>query len=348
MNMEIMDKKEEWYDWKWQLRNSQSALSGINYHRRTAQEFPAFITPYYASLIDKDNIPKGPVYRQAFPDAREIEDISFSDIDPLAEEAQMPVPHLIHRYKDRAVLLTSSRCAVHCRFCLRKRAWKNGTAPFSLTDEELAKVADYLSKHPEINEVLVSGGDPLMLENRVLEKIVLRISQVPSVDIIRVGTRVPVVLPMRVDEELAGIFSKVSGLWVATHFNHPVELTEDALEACGKFIRAGVPVVNQTVLLKGVNDDLEILVELFHRLAAARIKPHYLFHIDPVAGNAHFSTGINRGLELIRGFRNRLSSLETPQFAFDLPGGGGKVPLLPDYENNGRYEGLDGSFIEYY
>ena len=343
-----MNKKEEWYDWKWQLRNSQNALCSFDFDSGTAQEFPPFITPYYASLIDKENIPYDPVYRQAFPDVREIEDVFFSDADPLDEEVQMPVPHLIHRYKDRAVLLTSSSCAVHCRFCLRKRAWKSGVAPFSLSDEELAKIADYLSEHTEINEVLVSGGDPLMLESRYLEKILLRISQIPSVDIIRVGTRVPVVLPMRVDDELSGIFSEIPGLWVATHFNHPVELTEDAVEACAKFIRSGVPVVNQTVLLKGVNDDLEILVELFHRLAASRIKPHYLFHIDPVAGNAHFATGLSQGLELIRGFRNRLSSLETPQFAFDLPGGGGKVPLLPDYENNGRYEGLDGRFIEYY
>ena len=310
-------------------------------------EFPAKITPYYLSLIDFDNIPDDPIFKQVFPDICELRKDNFDNEDPLDEENQMPVPHLIHRYKDRAVLLSTNRCAVHCRFCLRKRKWKNGETGRNLTNEELITVCDYLEKNPEIREVLVSGGDPLLLETAELKKILLRISHIPSVKIIRLGTRIPVVLPMRIDDELVQMLAELPGLWLATHFNHPKELTEEAMQACKKLIKSGIPVINQTVLLKNINDDVETLKELFVTLAVNKIKPHYLFHIDPVKGNQHFATGIESGLNIMRALRNRISSLATPQFAFDLPEGGGKIPLLPDYRTGDGYETIDGKIIEY-
>jgi lysine 2,3-aminomutase len=336
--MEYLENKD-WYDWRWQLRKSQRSASGKD---EVEKVFPSLITPYYASLIDESDISNDPVYKQALPDIREINDLDSEDNDPLDEERQMPVPLLIHRYRDRVVLISNNRCAVHCRFCLRKRNWKGGQKVFEISDKELKDVCSYIEEHDEVNEVLVSGGDPLMLETERLKEILLRISQIPSITTLRLGTRIPVVLPMRIDDELVEMLTQIPGLWVATHFNHPVELTDESIQACSKLIKSGVPVINQTVLLKNINDDDKTLTSLFRKLAANRIKPHYLFHVDPVAGNAHFATGLDKGIELIRGFRNTLSSLETPIFAFDLPGGGGKVPLMPDYCRDGGFETLTG------
>lgn len=314
-------------------------------------EFPACSTPYYLDLIDWEKVPDDPIFKQSFPDLRELEDSTgtaeFKDEDPLHEEAQMPVPYLIRRYRDRAVLLTTTRCAVHCRFCLRKRKWKKGAACHSINDPELAAVCNFLKENPAIREVLISGGDPLVLETPRLREILLRISQIPSIMILRLGTRVPVVLPMRIDDELVSILSEIPGLWIATHFNHPRELTETAVSCCGKLTKAGIPIINQTVLLKDINERPEILKELFTGLATHRILPHYLFHIDPVTGNRHFATGIQAGLDIIRSLRNQLSSIATPQFAFDLPEGGGKIPLLPDYRIKDGYQAIDGRIINY-
>ena len=336
--------QKEWNNWKWQLRNS---------HKRSQEEnsvekiFPVRVTPYYESLIDQSKIPNDPIYKQAFPDERELENSRESNLDPLSEESQMAVPHLIHRYRDRVVLLTTNLCALHCRFCLRKRKWKENAPASIISDTELDAIENYLKQHNEVNEVLVSGGDPLMLETKKLKNILSRLTKIRSVNIIRLGTRAPVVLPMRIDKNLVDMLEDIPGLWIATHFNHPKEVSTEALEACSKLQKRGIPILNQTVLLKGINDDKETLISLFQKLAANRIKPHYLFHMDPVAGNAHFATGIDKGVELIRDFRNTLSSIETPLFAFDLPEGGGKVPLLPNYEKEGKFESLDGKYIEY-
>ena len=347
-------------NWRWQLQNALT-FSDISSHysnkelsdiKAVDQIFPSFTTQYYYNLIELDNIPDDPIFRQVFPDICELrnnpETAFFENEDPLNEEGQMPVPHLIHRYQDRAVLLTTNRCAVHCRFCLRKRKWKKGVACHTITDNELSAVCVYLAKHPEIDEVLISGGDPLLLETASLKEILLRISQIPSVSILRVGTRVPTVLPMRIDDELSEMLSNVPGLWIATHFNHPAELTPEALNACGKLIISGIPVINQSVLMKGINDNTAVLKKLFSGLAANKIKPHYLFHIDPVKGNAHFATGIDSGLKIIEELRNQLSSLATPTFAIDLPEGGGKIPLQPDYRVGEGYKTIDGRVIEYF
>ena len=348
-----------WNDWHWQLENTISCKEILDRLPRSISreilpvdsEFPSRITPYYLNLIDWHDVPDDPIYKQSFPDVRELENSTetakFTEDDPLHEEDQMPVPYLIRRYQDRAVLLTTNHCAVHCRFCLRKRKWKKGAACHSINDNELAAVGNFLQENPSIREVLISGGDPLMLETTRLQEILWRISQIPSINILRLGTRLPVVLPMRVDDKLVSMLKDIPGLWLATHFNHPRELTTEAVNACRKLNQAGIPIINQTVLLKDVNDRPEILQELFTGLAAHRILPHYLFHIDPVTGNRHFSTGIQAGLEIIRSLRSRLSSISTPQFAFDLPEGGGKIPLLPDYKTPNGYQSIDGRIIDY-
>ena len=305
------------------------------------KRYPVIANSYYLSLIDR-NDPEDPVLRQVFPDQRELQDES-SSYDPLAENMQMPVPRLIHRFDDRAVLLTTSRCAVHCRFCFRKRFWTVDQETLAdISDEELERVIQHLQKTPQIKEVLLSGGDPLMLGLPRLKEIITKISSVESILTLRVGSRIPVVMPELVTEELAAFLGSVPGLWLLTHFNHVKEVTPQAVEACSRFIRNGVPVLNQTVLLKGINDTPEDMETLFRTLIRHRIKPHYMFHVDPVRGVRHFATGTEKGLDIIRYFRSRLSSLAIPTFAIDLPEGGGKVHLQPDYSSDGGYTDIHG------
>lgn len=310
---------------------------------RVEEIYPAQVSEYYSSLI-KD--PGDPLWRQCMPDLREIEDEDALD-DPLAEESQSPVSCLIRRYKDRAVLLASNRCAVYCRFCMRKRKWKKGNEFSDITDSELERVCSFLRETPEVKEILVSGGDPLTLSNARLQTILNALSSVSSIEVIRLGSRIPAVMPQRINEKLIDILSSYSSLWFAAHFNHPAELTEESMKACEMIVKAGIPMVNQTVLLKGVNDNADTLEELFRRLSANRIKPLYLFHVDPVKGVRHFSTGIDKGIEIMRALRNRLSSIATPVFAIDLPEGGGKVPLLPEYGDGTFFEALNGKKISY-
>ncbi len=301
--------------------------------------YPFLANDYYLSLIDPSD-PDDPVRRQLFPDRAELAD-EESEFDPLAEARQMPVPRLIRRFDDRVVLLMTSRCAMHCRFCFRKRFWTNDLDhPGDLTEKELDDVAGFLRRTPEIHEVLLSGGDPLMLPFDKLRHIIGVLREIPSVSVLRVGSRMPVVLPERVTQEIADYLGSVPGLWFLTHFNHVNEATDAAMAACERLIRSGVPVLNQTVLLRGVNDTPEKLEALFRKLISHRVKPHYLFHVDPVRGVRHFATGIERGLEILRAFRPRLSSLAVPTFAIDLPGGGGKVALQPDYRDGDNFRDI--------
>ncbi len=303
--------------------------------------YPTYVNEYYLSLINPSRWRDDPIAYQCLPNPQELMDISSSS-DPLAEQVQSPVPHLIHRYEDRVVLLATGRCAMRCRFCFRKRAWTCGTELEDLSEEQLQEVAQYLRATPAIREVLVSGGDPLMLPFEHFKEIVDTLSAIPSIQVIRIGSRIPVVWPERIDDKLARYLGAIPGLWLATHFNHPREVTPEAIGACERLIRTGVPLLNQTVLLKGVNADPEVLEDLFRRLIAIRVKPHYLFHVDPVRGVRHFATGIEKGLEMLRYFRPRLSSIAVPTFAIDLPEGGGKVALQPDYGQAGGYLDIHG------
>lgn len=295
---------------------------------RLAEQYPAAVTDYYLSLANPDD-PDDPILRQCRPDPRELDDEDAADPDPLAEGRDSPLPGLVHRYPDRVLLVATNQCAVRCRHCLRKRIWAADQTE-TLDIDALDAVITYLYRHPEVREVLVSGGDPLTLANDRLDLLLSRLRSVPHLEILRIGTRMPVVLPSRITDELCRVLRSHRPLWLATQFNHPTELTQEARAACTRLLDSGLPIVNQTVLLKGVNDDADTLGSLFSGLLTFGVKPYYLFHGDPVRGTRHFRTGVRAGLTLVSTLRERLSGLALPSFAVDLPGGGGKVILTPE------------------
>lgn len=292
--------------------------------QNVAARYPHKISSYYAGLINKIG---DPIWRQCMPDSQELHDCGQLD-DPLSEEQLSPVTGLIHRYPDRVVLLVSKRCATYCRFCMRKRMVGCNDAPISA--QELEAAITYIRNHPEINDVILSGGDPLMLDDRSLHKILSGIRSIPSVQIIRIGSRIPVTLPARITKELCRMLSKFHPIYINTHFNHPSEITEQSASACAMLANAGIVLGNQSVLLKGVNDNLETMGELLKGLLAIRVKPYYLHQMDLVKGTSHFRTSVNVGLNLIGGVRGHISGLAIPHYVIDLPGGKGKVPLLPE------------------
>ncbi|MDD2309931.1 MAG: KamA family radical SAM protein [Desulfuromonadaceae bacterium] len=286
--------------------------------------YPVRLSGYYAALIKR---PDDAIWKQCMPDTRELEDDSQCP-DPLDENGLSPVPGLIHRYPDRVVLLVSNRCAVYCRFCMRKRLIGSGDAPMG--EDELRNVLDYIAVHPSIHDVILSGGDPLMLDDESLSKILAGLRAIPHVAIIRIGTRVPVTLPERITPDLCRLFRNFHPLYINTHFNHPNEITEESRAACALLADAGIPLGNQTVLLKGVNDSVDTMRALMTGLLAIRVRPYYLHQMDLVQGTAHFRTSVRTGLEIIRGLRGHISGLAVPHYVIDLPGGKGKVAILPD------------------
>lgn len=286
--------------------------------------YPVRLTDYYAALIKQ---PHDAIWKQCMPDTRELEDLSQCP-DPLDEGILSPVPGLIHRYPDRVVLLVSNRCAVYCRFCMRKRLVGSGDAPMG--GEELRNALSYIAAHPEIHDVILSGGDPLMLDDASLSKILTGLRAIPHVAIIRIGTRIPVTFPERITPELCTLLRTFHPLYINTHFNHPDEITGDSAAACTLLADAGIPLGNQTVLLKGVNDSVEIMRSLMTGLLSLRVRPYYLHQMDLVQGTAHFRTSVRIGLEIIRGLRGHISGLAVPHYVIDLPGGKGKVAILPD------------------
>ncbi|MBM9612724.1 KamA family radical SAM protein [Desulfobulbus rhabdoformis] len=290
-----------------------------------AKIYPARISPYYRQLIQA---PGDPIWHQAVPDLQELSDPEGIE-DPLDEENLSPVPNLVHKYPDRALFLISSQCPVYCRFCTRKR--KVGRSEMQITEETIAAGLDYLQKTPAIKDVLLSGGDPFMLADQQLENILSRLRRIPSVETIRIGTRVPCTLPARVTPELAAMLARFHPLYINTHFNHPRELTAEAKRACTLLADAGIPLGCQTVLLRGVNDSVTTLRELFRGLLAMRVKPYYLFQIDQTKGTSHFRTTIETGLALMAGLIGHISGMAIPTYALDAPGGGGKIPLTPAY-----------------
>lgn len=297
------------------LNSEQSLVSKL---------YPFRITAHYASLIQDVS---DPIWRQCMPDSKEMDD--YGQIaDPLSEEKLSPVPGLIHRYPDRVVLVVSSRCAVYCRFCMRKRMVGCGDAPIS--KKNLEKALAYIKANTSIHDVILSGGDPLMLNDASLHSILAKLRAIQNISIIRIGTRIPVTMPERITSELCQMLNRFHPLYINTHFNHPREITDQSAKACQMLANAGIPLGNQSVLLKGVNDELSVMRELLTNLLAIRVKPYYLHQMDLVRGTAHFRTSVSVGMELIRGLRGHISGMAIPHYVIDLPGGKGKVPILPD------------------
>lgn len=294
-----------------------------------ARAWPMAVTPYYASLIRRADA-RDPIFRLAAADAAERADDGLSP-DPFAERRRMPVPGLVRRYRDRAALLVTHECAVRCRHCTRRNELAAGGAAAGRLPPapDLPRAVAWLRRHPEVREVLVTGGDPLTLGDAALERVLRAVRSVPSVEIVRLGTRAPVVLPQRITPALCRMLRRFHPLWLNTHFNHPAELTAEAAAACARLADAGIPLGNQAVLLRGVNDRADVLEELFRGLLRMRVRPYYLLQCDPVRGAGRFRVPLARGLALIAGLRRNLSGLAVPQFVVDVPGGGGKVPLLP-------------------
>ncbi len=287
--------------------------------------YPLRISAYYLELIKKIGLP---LWKQGVPNLHELDD-STGLIDPLDEENLSPVPFLVHKYPDRALFLVCNECAMYCRFCTRKR--KVGKAEMMINDTTIAAGLEYLAKTPAITDVLVSGGDPLMLSDQRLESILKALRAIPSIATIRIGSRIPCTLPMRVTPKLAAMLKKYHPLYINTHFNHPAEITEESTLACRHLADAGIPLGCQTVLLRGVNDSPEIIRQLMKRLLEIRVKPYYLFQADLTRGTSHFRTTIDTGLEIMQHLIGHISGMAVPTYALDSPGGGGKIPLTPDY-----------------
>lgn len=336
-----------WSDWRWQMRHAVrdphvlADWLGLDRERRlalcrTAARYPLLATPYYLSLA-RSWTPEDPILRQVLPDPRELAEDAAGSADPLAEGRDSPVPGLVHRYPDRVLLVATNRCATLCRHCMRKRAW--GDPPPNPADR-FGPALEYIRGDPAIREVLLSGGDPLLLPESTLCDLLAALRAIPHVEMVRVGSRLPVVLPQRLTPRFCSRLGASPPLWLATQFNHPDELTAATATAIGHLLRAGIPVVNQTVLLAGVNDDEATLARLCTGLLRQRIKPYYLFHGDPVAGTLHFRTGVARGLDLLAALEHSISGLAVPAFAFDLPGGGGKVRLEPPVHCGSTPDGI--------
>jgi lysine 2,3-aminomutase len=337
----------EWQDWRWQVRHSIRSLAALEQSsllerssplerllpilpaerarwRALLRRYPCRITPYYMSLIRWDDV-TDPLRRQCVPDLREGVALGAVAEDPLGERRHLVVPGLVYRYQDRALAIVTGECALVCRHCTRKNFWRHGRpAP---TRAFLRRIVDAVEHLSGVREVIVSGGDPLLLDEDLLDWFLGALRAIPHVQVLRIGTRVPVVLPMRVTRSLCACLKRHRPLWINTQFNHPRELTPAATRACDRLLRAGLPVSNQTVLLRGVNDDFETLKALCNALQRIMVRPYYLFQCDPVRGVGHFSTPLPFGVRLAEQLRAGLGGLSVPQFVVDLPGGGGKVPL---------------------
>lgn len=344
--------------WKGQVRNRIKSVDELGQFlgvelgddvRKAAGTFPMAITPYYASLIRTPD-QSDPVFRMAVPSVGElIQSPSLSD-DPLNEEGDSPVHGLVHRYNDRALVISTSICAMYCRHCTRKRV--TGQKEHCTGDGEINSWVEYLTGHPEIKDVIISGGDPLTMATAELDKLLTSIRSVSSVEVIRIGTRVPVVMPMRVDQELVQMIRKHHPVWVNTHFNHPNEITPESKKACEMLADAGIPLGNQSVLLKGVNDDPVVMENLCRALVRMRNRPYYMFQCDLVRGVEHFRTPVSVGVSIMEHLRGRLSGLAIPTFVIDAPAGGGKIPVLPNYvqyqdEHRTILRNYEGKVFEY-
>ena len=330
----IMGKKRarvsmgEWGDWRWQMEHSFVLPEDEVCLDTVEARYPFRATPYYLSLINGDSL-SDPIRMQCLPDIREVDDDSGDGniSDPFGELDHMPVQGLIHRFQDRVLVTACGQCAVNCRHCTRKNTLKD--IALHPSKEYFQPMLDYIENHSEIREVLVSGGDPLLLETSLLDWLLGELANIEHVDVLRIGTRVPVVLPMRIDEELCDMLSRHRPMWVNTQFNHPVEITDEAIRACEMLLQCGIPVSNQSVLLRGLNDSIEVMQKLCTTLQSKMIRPYYVFQCDPVAGTAHFHTEREVGIEMAEAMRIQVGGLCLPRFVADVPGEKGKVNLTP-------------------
>jgi lysine 2,3-aminomutase len=328
---------QQWEDWRWQLSHRLNSLEELSQIINLTPEeeegarsalFRVDITPYFASLIDPDD-PNCPIRRQVIPTSKEL--VAFDGMyeDSLNEDGHSPVPGLVHRYPDRVLMLLTTQCASYCRYCTRSRLVGDPSAQFSRHDYD--RQIDYIARTPEIRDVLLSGGDPLVLPPKVLEDILRRLRAIEHVEIIRIGSRVPVFMPQRITPELVAMLRQFHPLWMNVHFNHAKELTPEASKAVALLADAGIPLGAQTVLLAGVNDSVEVMKELVHKLVKNRVRPYYLYQCDLVEGAGHFRTTVSKGIEIIEGLRGHTSGYAIPTYVVDAPGGGGKIPVMPQY-----------------
>ncbi len=330
---------DQWNDWKWQVKNRVETLEQLkSYIKLTAEEEEGVskslktlrmaITPYYLSLINPDN-PECPVRKQAIPTGYETHVSPADLLDPLHEDEDSPVPGLTHRYPDRVLLLITDMCSMYCRHCTRRRfaGQKDDESP----GDNIQKAIDYIAATPQVRDVLLSGGDALMVSDAKLESIIKRLRDISHVEIIRIGSRVPVVCPQRITPKLVEMLKQYHPIWLNTHFNHPDEITIESAAACERLANAGIPLGNQSVLLRGVNDCVNIMKRLVHKLVKIRVRPYYIYQCDLSMGLEHFRTPVSKGIEIIEGLRGHTSGYAVPTFVVDAPGGGGKTPVMPTY-----------------
>jgi len=331
--------ESDWRDWTWQLKNRITTVAQLEqFMTLTADEkagcifanhkLALAITPYFFNLIDR-NDPNCPIRKQLIPRSGEMVLSEEERLDSLGEDEHSPVPGLVHRYPDRVLFLVTDRCAAYCRYCTRSRLVSN--AQDYNFHPEYEQGLRYIESHPEVRDVLLSGGDPLLLSDRKLEHLLSRLRAIKHVEFIRIGSRIPVFLPQRITPELCEIFKKYGPIWMSIHVNHPKEATAELKAACERLSFAGVPLGNQSVLLAGVNDDADVMKALVHRLLRMRVRPYYIYQMDLITGGAHFKVDVRKGIEIIRALRGHTTGYAVPQYVIDAPGGGGKVPVNPDY-----------------
>jgi len=332
---------EEWNDWRWQVRNRIKDLAGIERIIELSTDerdaigrhdgpLPVGINPYYASLLDAKN-PMQPLRRTVVMVGDEYKVTPDEAADPLGEDKYTPVPGLVHRYPDRVLFLVTGFCSVYCRYCTRSRMVGNPGGEYKFNNDQWQTAIDYIRDHRQIRDVLLSGGDPLTLADERLEWVLAKLHEIPHVEFLRIGTKVPVVLPQRVTPALTEMLRKYHPLWMSVHFTHPDEVTPEVAQACARLADAGVPLGSQTVLLKGVNDNVKTMKRLNQKLLQNRVRPYYFYQCDPVSGSSHFRTTVEKGLEIIAGLRGHTTGYAVPTYVVDAPGGGGKIPLLPEY-----------------
>ena len=338
----------DWEDWRWQIRNRIRTLDQISklmkltpHEERgvkgAGDKLTMSIPPYFAALID-ENDPGCPIRLQSVPLDYEFETTENEMLDPCGEEKNSEVHGLVHRYPDRVLFLVNEMCAMYCRYCTRSRMVGDGNHTLNTSTYDAA--LNYIRKHTEIRDVLISGGDPLTLGDRMLEYLISSVKAIPHVEFVRIGTRIPVTLPQRITPELIAMFKKYSPLWMSVHFNHAKEVTPRVKHACNMIADAGIPMGSQTVLLRGVNDDPAVMKKLFHELLKIRVRPYYIYQCDPIIGSRHFRTTVETGINIIQNLRGHTTGYAVPTYVIDGPGGGGKIPVSPDYlvsKENGRY-----------